>query len=230
MEAEINNDAAGWNDPSYVAQADSEPTDDAQIKGNFTHTELGAGPYKACRGYALPVGLGHTGDYNGYTVSYREYEARDAYRKALTSYGPHTADYMVTNLVAMAANLLCGTPVPALPTDPIAAADEQRQNAEATLLGQISSAYYDAWNAQIPDSAGPAAPIAQPAATVQRFDDAVFHWVGGDDWTDNPVVTVQRLVGGQWQPYADQSGQIVTTLDQPTDIVDGAAGFRSGTQ
>ena len=50
----------------------------------------------SCRancGYALPVGLGHTGDYNGYTVSYREYMARDSYRKALTSYGAHTADY-----------------------------------------------------------------------------------------------------------------------------------------
>jgi hypothetical protein len=230
MEAEINNDAAGWNDPSYVAQAGSEPTDITQIKGNFTHTELGTGPYAGCKGYAVSVGLGHTGDYDGYTVSYREYEARDAYRKALTSYGPHTADYMVTNLVAMAANLMCGTAIPSQPTDPIATADEQRENAAATALGQLSSAYYDAWAAQIPDSAGPAAPVAQPAAAVQRFDDAVFRWVGGDNWTDNPTVRVERQVRGVWQPYADQSGEIVTTLDQPTDVVHGALGYRSGTQ
>jgi hypothetical protein len=230
MEAEVNNDAAGWNDPSYAAQANSEPSDPAQIKGNFTHVELGADPYSGCGGYALSVGLGHTGDYNGYTVSYREYMARDAYRKALTSYGPHTADYMVTNLVAMAANLLCGTPVPAQPTDPIATADEQRQTAEATVLGQLSSAYFDAWTAQIPDSAGPAAPVTQPAAQVPRFDDAVFSWVGGDNWTDNPTVRVEHLVDGQWQPYADESGEVQVVLDQPTDVVDGAIGYRQGTQ
>ena len=127
MEAEIHNDAAGWNDPSYVAQAGSEPTDVTQIKGNFTHTELGAkddaagadGDYSTCTGYKVTVGLGHTGDYDGYTVSYREYMARDAYRKALTSYGPHTADYMNTNLVGMAANLLCGTPLIEQPTETI---------------------------------------------------------------------------------------------------------------
>lgn len=230
MEAEINNDAAGWNDPSYAAQAGSEPADLSAIKGDFTHTELGAGPYAACPGYSLSVGLGHTGDYNGYTVTYREYEARDAYRKALTSYGPHTADYMVTNLVAMAANLMCGTPVPAQPTDALAAADEVRQAAEATVLGQISSAYYDAWTAQIPDSAGPAAPVTQPTATVQRFDDASFTWVGGDNWTDDPTVQVQHLVGGDWQPYADQSGEVQVVLNQPPDIVSGAAGYRQGTQ
>ncbi|HMC71778.1 MAG TPA: hypothetical protein VKJ07_21650, partial [Mycobacteriales bacterium] len=82
MEVEINNDANGWNDPSYAAQAGSEPADPTQIKGNFTHTELGANSdgydYSSCKGYALSIGLGHTGDYDGYTVSYREYMARDA--------------------------------------------------------------------------------------------------------------------------------------------------------
>ncbi|MDQ1704257.1 MAG: hypothetical protein QOF18_623, partial [Frankiaceae bacterium] len=233
MEAEIHNDASGWNDPSYVAQAGSEPTDLTQIKGNFTHTELGANndgfDYSHCTGYALSVGLGHTGDYDGYTVSYREYMARDAYRKALTSYGPHTADYMATNLVGMAANLLCGTPVIAQPTDPIAAADEVRQVAEAATLGQISSFYYDSWAAQIPDSVGPAKPIAQPW-NVSRFDATQFRWVGGDNWTDNPTVQVQRLVGGSWQAYADQSGEVQVFLDKPVDMVSGLPTYRSGGQ
>jgi hypothetical protein len=231
MEAQINNDAAGWNDPSYAAQANSEPSDASQIKGNFTHTELGAGAFAACRGYAVSVGLGHTGDYDGYTVSYREYMARDAYRKALTTYGPHTADYMNTNLLAMAANLRCGSPLLPQPTDPIATADEQRQQAESIAFGQISSAYYDAWTAQIPDSAGPAAPITQPAAQIQRFDDATFSWNGGDNWTDNPTARVERQAAdGSWQPYADQSGEVVVSLTTPGDLVSSAPGYRSGTQ
>jgi hypothetical protein len=230
MEAEIRNDAAGWNDPSYAAQANSEPTDLSQIKGNFTHEELGApGPFAHCRGYDVSVGLGHTGDYDGYTVSYREYMARDSYRKALTSYGPHTADYMVTNLVSMAANLMCGSPLLAQVTDPLAAADEQRQNAEAVALGQLSLFYYDGWTAQIPDNAGPAHALAQPW-DVQRFDVTQFRWVGGDNWTDNPDVEVQRLVGGTWQPYADQSGEVQVFLDKPTDAVTGLVTNRSGGQ
>ena len=231
MEAEINHDAAGWNDPSYVAQANSEPNDISQIKGNFTHTELGAGAFATCPGYAVSVGLGHTGDYDGYTVSYREYMARDAYRKALTTYGPHTADYMNTNLLSMAANLRCGAPLLAQPTDPIATADEERQQAEATALGQISSAYYDAWTAQIPDSAGPAAAVTQPAAQVQRFDDATFTWTGGDNWTDNPTAQVERQAAdGSWQPYADQSGEVVVSLATPGSFVTSAPAYRSGAQ
>src|SRR3954469_8786707 len=216
MEAEIHNDAAGWNDPSYAGQANSEPTDVTQIKGNFTKEELGGTGYSGCTGYPISVGLGHTGDYDGYTVSYREYMARDAYRKALTSYGPHTADYMNTTLVAMAAHLRCGTPLLAQPTDPLAQADEQRQAAAAAALGQLSSFYYDTWTAQIPDNAGPARPLTQPPATVQRFNAVQFSWVGGDNWTDNPTVKVQQQdANGDWHDYADQSGEIQVTLDNP---------------
>jgi hypothetical protein len=229
MQAEIHNDAAGWNDPSYVAQAGAEPADVSQIKGNFTHTELGAGDYATCSGYALSVGLGHSSDYNGYTVSYREYQARDAYRKALTSYGPHTADYMNSNLLAMAANLRCGTSIPAQPTDPIAAADEVRQTAEATLLGQLSSASYDGWTAQIPDDGGSPAAVTQPQ-DIQRFDNATFTWIGGDNWTDDPAVTIDRLVDGQWRFYADQSGEVQVILNQPPDAVSSLPAYRQGQQ
>src|SRR3954452_14722791 len=67
MVAEVHNDAKGWDDPSYALTANSEPTDPKLIKGNFTKEEL-----PPSLGYALPVGVGHAGDYNGYTVSYRE--------------------------------------------------------------------------------------------------------------------------------------------------------------
>ncbi|HWC35949.1 MAG TPA: hypothetical protein VG650_14125 [Mycobacteriales bacterium] len=229
MEAEIHNNAAGWNDVGNITRAVSEPTNDSKVLGNFTHTELGAGKYANCPGFKLSVALGHTGDYNGYTVSYREYEARDSYRKALTSYGPHTGDYLATNLVGMAANLLCGSPVPTEPTDAVAAADEVRQANEATVLGEISSAYYDGWNARVPNSVGPAKVVAQPK-NLTRFDDATITWVGGDNWTDDPTVVVQRRVHGVWHPYADQSGQIQVVLDQRAALSTAALNQLTGKQ
>ena len=245
MEAEIHNDANGWNDPSYVAQANSEPANIADIKGNFTKTELGVNhdgyDYSSptCHGYSLSVGLGHTGDYDGYTVSYREYMARDAYRKALTSYGAHTADYMVTNLVGMAANLRCGTPLIAQPTDPLAQVDEQRQAAAAAALGELSSYYYDGWSAQVPTDGGSPSVIAQPK-DITRFDAAQFRWIGGDNWTDNPLVKVQRQdANGDWQDYAGEHGEVQVVLDNPTssgsdagvsELLNEQAANRSGTQ
>ena len=80
------------------------------VKGNFTHTEL-----TAAQGFPLVVGLGHTGDYDGYIVSYREFQSRESYRKALTSYGPHSADYMNTHLLDLARFLRDGTAIPAVP-------------------------------------------------------------------------------------------------------------------
>ena len=138
---------------------------------------------------------------------------------------------MNTNLLSMAANLRCGAPILAQPTDPIATADEVRQLAESTALGQISSAYYDAWTAQIPDSAGPAAAVTQPAQVVQRFDDATFTWTGGDNWTDNPTARVERQAAdGSWQPYADQSGEVVVSLATPGDFISSTPDYRTGKQ
>ena len=224
MEAEINNPADGWDDPAYAAQANAEPTDRRLIKGNFTSHELSG----KC-GYDVTVGLGHTGDYNGYTVSYREYMSRDAYRKALTSYGPHTADYMVTRLMAMASALSCGTAVPDEPLQALADADEQRQAAEAVALGELGSYYLDGWNAQLPDSVGPAEALRQPRS-LQRFGAATFQWVGGDNFTDDPTVTVQRRVGSRWVPYADQSGEVQVVLDQPASAATEAVENRNGLQ
>lgn len=225
MQAQLHNPADGWDSVGNAATANNEPASLPAIRGNFTGRELPA----RC-GYRLPVGLGHTGDYNGYTVSYREYQARDSYRKALTAYGPHTADYMVTRLMAMASALRCGTPIPGEPGDPAAQADEQRQQGEAIALGQVSSYYYDGWSAQLPDSAGPAVPVTQPQ-DVQRFSAATFGWVGGDNWTDDPTVVVQRRdAAGAWRPYGNQDGEVQTVLDQPAGIVSSATDNRSGKQ
>jgi hypothetical protein len=224
MKAEIHNDAKGWDDPANAATANAESLDPAQIKGNFTKQEI---QELGTAGYKLPVGLGHTGDYNGYTVSYREYMNRDSYRKALTSYGPHTADYMVTRLVRMAAALQGGPVVQAEPLDAMAQADEARQQAAAIAMGQASNAAYEGWIAALPDDVGPAAPVAEPA-DIKRFDAATFTWVGGSNAIDNPAVAVeQRQADGSWAPFADQSGEVQTFLAFPggvTSVADARTG------
>jgi hypothetical protein len=209
MKAQIHNDARGWDAPANAATANSEPGDPAAILGNFTHEEL-----PASLGYKLPIGVGHAGDYNGYTVSYREYMAYDHYRKALTAYGPHTADYMVTRLVRLAGELSGGPELEPEPHDAFAQVDEARQVAASTTLGALSSTAFDAWVAALPDDAGPAAPVAQPEG-IRRFGATYFSWRGGSNAADNPVVRVERLVDGAWQPWADQSGEVQTMVEFP---------------
>ncbi|MGH2753019.1 MAG: neutral/alkaline non-lysosomal ceramidase N-terminal domain-containing protein [Actinomycetota bacterium] len=209
MVAQIHNDASGWDAPENAVAANSEPADPSQIWGNFTKEEL-----PAELGYELPVGVGHASDYNGYTVSYREYMTYDDYRKALTSYGPHTADYMNTRLVRLAGELKGGPALEAEVNDAQAQADEARQAAVATALGAASSAAFDAWREGLPDDVGPAEALTQPK-DITRFDAATFSWRGGSNAADNPVVAVERRVGSGWVPFADQSGEVQTKLEFP---------------
>ncbi len=212
MQAQIHNDARGWNDPANVLTANSDPADPSAIWGNFTHDELSPD-----LGYVLPIGVGHAGDYNGYTVSYREYMSYDHYRKALTCCGPHTADYMVSNLVEIAGELNGGPAYTPEPHDATARADEARQVAAATALGQASSSAYDAWLATLPGDVGPAAIVEQPVS-IRRFDAATVSWRGGSNAVDNPVVTVERLRGGKWRPFADQTGEVQTMVEFPAGV------------
>ncbi len=80
--------------------------------------------------------------------------------------------------------------------------------------------------------------LEQPA-DLRRFDVTQFRWIGGDNWTDNPTVKVQRRVDGTWQDYADQSGEVQVFLDKPVEAGDdgglsetlaGQVAYRSGTQ
>ncbi len=212
MVAQVHNDAKGWEAPENAVAANAEPADPAQIKGNFTKEEL-----PASLGYALPIGVGHAGDYNGYVVSYREYMIRDHYRKALTAYGSHTADYMVTRMVRLAGSLKGGPALAPEPLDPVATADEQREEAFMQALGNLSSAVYDTWLASLPSDVGPAKALAQPK-NITRFQAAAFSWRGGSNAVDNPVARVERLVGGRWRPFADQSGEVQTMLALPSGV------------
>jgi hypothetical protein len=214
MRAQVHNDARGWNEPENVMAAQSEPEETERIWGNFSHEEI---QELGVDGYVLPVGVGMTGDYNGYTVSYREYMNRDHYRKALTSHGPHTADYMVTQLVAMAAQLRGGPTAPQEPLFALGLADEIRQEVMAQSLGAVTSAAYDAWLAALPQDAGPPSPHEQPG-DITRFDAAYFTWRGGNTQVDNPVVAVERLVDGSWEPFAGPAGEVQTQVRWPEGL------------
>lgn len=214
MVAQVHNDARGWDAVGNAATANAEPADPSAIKGNFTKEEI---QNVGGRGYKLTVGLGHTGDYNGYTVSYRMYMSFDHYRKALTAYGPHTADYMVTRLVRMAAALQ-GAPLPkGEPLAGFAAADEVRQTAVAAALGRASSAAYDGWLATLPDDAGEPAITTQPV-DITRFAAATISWRGGNNDVDQPNVRVERRAHDRWVPYADQTGEVQTTIAFPKGV------------
>ncbi|HEY7874225.1 MAG TPA: neutral/alkaline non-lysosomal ceramidase N-terminal domain-containing protein, partial [Actinomycetota bacterium] len=236
MLAQVHNDAAGWDTPEYLPYANTEPYELSEIKGNFTKEELGGSGEAAdgesvlpTTGYKLAVGIGHAGDYTGYTVSYREYMNRDTYRKALTCCGPHTADYMSTNLVHMAMALKGGPdPVADNPYYQAQAADEARQVAFTTALGETTSAAYDQWYAALPDDSNPGQVLSQPK-DIERFDAATFSWTGGANVIDSPRVAVQRLTDEGWVTYGDQSGEVQTFLDMP-DAGTGQATTYSGSE
>jgi hypothetical protein len=218
-QAQVHNPADGWDDLAYAPFANSEPDDPAAIKGNFSTEELDEGT-----GYALVVGVGHAGDYNGYTVSYREYMAYDHYRKALTSHGPHTADYMVTWMVRMARDLNDADyswEEELAFHDPTSlarlAADEVRQVATSQALGRAAGAAYDAWQAALPADVGPAEILDQPT-DIARFDATTLAWRGGSNAVDNPDVRVERLVDGAWEPFADMTGEIQTMVELPQGL------------
>ncbi|MDX1510282.1 MAG: neutral/alkaline non-lysosomal ceramidase N-terminal domain-containing protein [Nitriliruptorales bacterium] len=222
-QAQVHNPADGWDALDNILFANEDPADPADVYGNFSTEELDSDT-----GFPLVVGLGHTGDYNGYTVSYREYIAYDHYRKALTSYGPHTADWMVTWLVRMARSLNDpsydweATLAAVDPTAPARGdADEARQVALAETLGAASGPAYELWQQTLPSDLGPIEILEQPES-IRRFDGTLVTWRGGSNAVDQPAARVERLVNGSWEPWADMTGEVQVTLDLPEGVL-GAA-------
>ncbi len=210
MKAQVRNCANGWDTPD----AETEPADPAQIKGPYTcdDDERSAG-----YGYALTVPISMANDYNGYIATYREYQRGDHYRKALTGWGPHSSDYMATNLVGLARQLQGAPPPPAGTAAQQAktAADQAVADAKVQALGVTADQVIAAYGASVPAAAGSPAALIQPK-DVQRFDVASFTWRGGSNYTDNPIVRVERLVRGTWEPFADESGEVPVTLRFPS--------------
>jgi hypothetical protein len=233
MKAQVSGDAVGWDFLDNAASAESEPADPSKIKGNFTHEELAPG-----LGYKLTVPITMANDYNGYIASYREYQRGDHYRKALTGWGPHSSDYLATRLVQLGGHLKQPAS-PVLPTenqrelaDSLGTAkiqaDLAHNDARAQALGDVAQQSVAAYEASLPDDGGSAQVVRQPA-DVERFGASLFSWDGGSNFTDNPVVRVERRVAGLWEPYADQSGELPTTLEFPNGTTD-VASYEQGGQ
>jgi hypothetical protein len=211
MKAQISNDAKGWNEADYVLWAESEPTELDDIKGNFTHGGLPEG-----QRYGLTMAMAMSNDYNGYLASYREYQRGDHYRKALTGWGPHSQDYMATRLKDAAGWLNGGAAVPAEPLDAKEIADQAHNDARAAALGTIGATTLAAFEAALPADGGPARIVKEPDP-IEHFGAAFFSWVGGSNYTDSPVVRVERKrTDGSWEQAADMSGEVPLTLKFPT--------------
>jgi hypothetical protein len=216
MRAQVLNPANGWNDPENAATAESEPTDPALIKGNFTHDDDAE---SARLGWGLTVPIGMANDYNGYIASYREYQRGDHYRKSLTGWGPHSMDYLATRLVTLGRVLR--DPGHELPRDQVAEralqpkidADMESNDTRARLLGQAAAAGLPAYEALLPDDGEPGA-LEQPE-DIERFSATAFTWSGGSNYTDDPSVVVERRARGHWVPEADMTGELPVTLAFP---------------
>jgi hypothetical protein len=228
MRAQVRNDAAGWERDVEDLGGEAEPTDPAAIKGNFTHDELGTDD-----GFAMPLMVGTANDYVGYVVTYREYQRGDHYRKALTPFGPRTADHINNRLVEMARELRGGPS----PQDARELAhetvDDLIQQGKVIVFGAGAEGFSSVYEAAIPDDGGdPGAVVAQPDPAIERFDAATFTWEGGSNYTDRPGVVVQRLLeedGPTWRTVAEQAGgEIVVTLAyrgwQPEAVLDHVSG------
>jgi hypothetical protein len=215
MRAQVHNDASGWNDPEYVLQAETEPEDPEQIKGNYTHDDTAE---NAKYGYALTVPVSMANDYNGYIATYREYQRGDHYRKALTAFGPHSSDYMATRLANMG-RALRGSPdakaeLDGEPLNHKQVADQVHADAKAAALGAAAQTALTAYERALPDDGGSPEVLTQPS-DVERFAGAHVRWRGGDNYVDDPRVVVQRKHGKSWVPAGDQSGEVVTTVKFP---------------
>jgi hypothetical protein len=214
MHAQVVNPANGWNDVEYAHQADSEPTDLHEIKGNYTHDDDTG---SASRGYRLTVPIAMANDYNGYIATYREYQRGDHYRKALTGWGPHSSDYMATRLVNMGRVLNGADEGQLLPAEFgqfKVAADLAVNDARAAALGQVGEGATAGYEQRLPDDGGGAGAVTQPQ-DVERFDAAFFTWNGGSNYTDDPRVRLERRVDGRWTAYAGQAGEVPITVEYP---------------
>jgi hypothetical protein len=254
------NDAAGWDDPTCAElgcglQAESEPTDLTKIRGNYTHDDTTvrggseqSAAYADRYGYKMVVTISMANDYNGYIATYRDYMGHDHYRKALTGWGPHSSDYMATRL-ARIGHSLKGDPAAkdaiAVETDPAVAAqkapayvpgaakevaDQNVEEAKVKAVGEASASAVQAYGATVPDDGlGAPADVKQPKS-IERFDATTFTWVGGNNYTDNPVVVVERRDGDGWIRFGDQRGEVQTTLKYPATDPTGLVTYRAGGQ
>lgn len=217
MRAHVLNDADGWEEDFLSLQGELEPDDPTEIYGNFTHRELAPE-----EGFTLPLMVGMANDYIGYVVTNREYQRGDHYRKALTAYGPYTADYINTRLLAMARELRGGEPAwretEGVLDQTLSGLDSALLELTTHVFGAVGTLGLGLYDNLIPDDGGEPGNITQPPeAVVERFGAAMMRWDGGSNWTDNPRVHVERLdTDGDWAfAESQEGGAVVLTLAYP---------------
>jgi hypothetical protein len=215
--ARMYNDARGWD--GYIGadgspdalEAEAEPTDPAKIWGNWTHEEL------TDDGYDLVVTVSMSNDYWGYIPTYREWQSRDFYRKALAGLGPHSSDFFATRLTRLAAELNGGPAVELNAKDLAYSPEENAQTAKATAIGNLAEAYLPVYEAGLPADGGTPGTVVQQPASTQRFGFSSFRWVGGSNYADVPHARVERRdeATGVWQAFGDGYGEVQVKLAMP---------------
>ncbi|MGB1557111.1 MAG: hypothetical protein ACPHCJ_04945 [Oceanococcaceae bacterium] len=220
MQAQIHNDATGYDDTANLLHAESEPTQPEDIWGNFIHEELTE------FGYGLVVPVGMVNDYWGYMPAYREYRAHDHYRKALAGLGPHGADFLVTRMTRMAASLNGHPGHPQSALDLAFTAESLRAEALALGLGTAAQAYVPLYEATLPNDGG-SPEILEGPQDIPRFAAASVRFVGGSNYEGMPEIVVERQQGTDWIVVGDQNGEVqthlrflgATTVVEPDDAV-----------
>ena len=107
------------------------------------------------------------------------------------------------------------------------AADQQLEDARVKAVGEAAAAGVQAYALTLPNDGGEDQALVQPK-DIERFDAATFTWDGGNNYSDNPTVTVEREVPpGRWETFADQSGEIPVTLAYPDSTPDGIVTYRT---
>lgn len=234
MKAQIYNDARGWDEMANALEAEADPADPQDILGNWTHEDIHDLTDQG--GYALVATVSMANDYFGYIPTYREFQQGDHYRKALAGLGPHSADFLVTRMTRMAAELKGGPPVERGPKDVAYDVDSAHQQVRAEGLGAMAQRWLPAYEAQLPPDGGKPRITEQPE-DVERFSAASVNFIGGSNYVDTPHPVVERCIDevfsgcapDGWERFADGEGdtQVRAYLPEASDLPAWRAGQHS---
>ena len=216
MRAQVNNPANGWNNIENAAQAESEPVDTTQIKGNYTHDDDATSRRARLRPHR-PARDGER------LQRLHRHLPRVPARRPL----PQGADRLGTALERLhgdpsgdpragssTTRRTSGRPTRhgGLASSPRSTADLAVNEQRGEALGQPGRrSAITAYEAGLPTTAADAAVAHGQPEDVERFDAAFFTWNGGSNYTDNPDVTCgargrTRACGGIRRPVRRDPG------------------------
>ena len=71
------------------------------------------------------------------------------------------------------------------------AADQAHEDAKVKAVGEAAAQAVKAYDLTVPDDGAGSPDDTRQPKDIERFDAATFTWVGGNNYTDNPVVSVE---------------------------------------